>query len=30
MLPDSRLDAMQSQINYLAEREPRHPEPGDA
>ena len=27
---DSRLDAMQSQINDLAEREPRHPEPGDA
>ena len=27
---DSRQDAMQSQINDLAEREPRHPKPGDA
>ena len=26
---DSRLDVMQSQIDDLAKREPRHPEPGD-
>ena len=26
---ESRLDVMQSQINDLAKREPRHPEPGD-
>ena len=27
---DSRLDVMQSQIDDLAKREPRHPEPSDA